>query len=73
MAPAVAVARAVERLALNVSLGEIADELGFASDSAFIAFFRGMTGLTPGAWSRAATPGSDRPGDRRPAARHRPA
>ena len=49
--------RAVERLALNVSLGEIADELGFASDSAFIAFFRGMTGLTPGAWSRAATPG----------------
>ena len=49
--------RAVERLALNVSLGEIADELGFASDSAFIAFFRGMTGLTPGAWSRTATPG----------------
>ncbi|MEX5669864.1 AraC family transcriptional regulator, partial [Pseudomonas neuropathica] len=24
--------------------------LGFASDSAFIAFFKDMTGITPGAW-----------------------
>ncbi|QXI36728.1 AraC family transcriptional regulator [Pseudomonas xantholysinigenes] len=49
--------RAVEQLALQRPLGAITDELGFASDSAFIAFFRGMTGLTPGAWARAAMPG----------------
>ncbi|MHC8327913.1 hypothetical protein [Pseudomonas sp. LB1P83] len=25
-------------------------ETGFASDSAFIAFFKDMTGITPGHW-----------------------
>ncbi|QXH33014.1 AraC family transcriptional regulator [Pseudomonas muyukensis] len=49
--------RAVEQLALQRPLGAIADELGFATDSAFIAFFRGLTGLTPGAWNRATSPG----------------
>ncbi|MDR2306989.1 MAG: helix-turn-helix transcriptional regulator [Paucimonas sp.] len=58
--------RAVEQLALQRPQGEIAETLGFATDSAFIAFFRGMTGVTPGAWGRSATPGSGRPGDRRP-------
>ncbi|MDH0303679.1 MULTISPECIES: helix-turn-helix transcriptional regulator [unclassified Pseudomonas] len=43
--------RAVEQLALQRPLGDIAEDLGFASDSAFIAFFRGMTGTTPGAYS----------------------
>lgn len=49
--------RAVEQLALQRPLGEIAEELGFATDSAFIAFFRGLTGLTPGAWSRSTSSG----------------
>ena len=39
--------RAVELLATGRSLDCCADELGFASDSAFIAFFKGMTGCTP--------------------------
>ncbi|MEE1886779.1 AraC family transcriptional regulator [Pseudomonas carassii] len=58
--------RAMEQLALQRPLGAIADDLGFATDSAFIAFFRGMTGTTPGAWNRGAATGPGRPGDRRP-------
>ena len=42
--------RAIELLATGRNIGYSAFELGFASDSAFIAFFKGMTGVTPGAW-----------------------
>ncbi|WP_085608261.1 MULTISPECIES: helix-turn-helix transcriptional regulator [unclassified Pseudomonas] len=42
--------RAMELLATGRNLGYCAFELGFASDSAFIAFFKSMTGSTPGAW-----------------------
>ncbi len=39
--------RVIELLASGRSLGYCAFELGFASDSALIAFFKGMTGTTP--------------------------
>lgn len=39
--------RAIELLATGRSLSYSASELGFASDSAFIAFFKHMTGRTP--------------------------
>ena len=39
--------RVIELLAIGRSLGYCAFELGFASDSALIAFFKGMTGTTP--------------------------
>ena len=39
--------RAVDLLASGLSVSRVASELGFASDSAFIAFFRQMTGETP--------------------------
>lgn len=39
--------RAIELLATGRSLSYSATELGFASDSAFIAFFKHMTGRTP--------------------------
>lgn len=39
--------RAVDLLAAGLSVTRSASELGFASDSAFIAFFRQMTGDTP--------------------------
>lgn len=39
--------RAVEMLALNESISRVSSDLGFSSDSAFIAFFRKMTGETP--------------------------
>lgn len=39
--------RAVELLATGRSLDHCAFELGFASDSVFIAFFKSMTGTTP--------------------------
>ena len=39
--------RAVDLLASGLSISLVASELGFASDSAFIAFFRQMTGETP--------------------------
>lgn len=39
--------KAVELLAEKRSITSAAFDLGFASDSAFIAFFKGMTGLTP--------------------------
>ena len=39
--------RMIELLAIGRSLGYCAFELGFASDSALIAFFKGMTGTTP--------------------------
>ncbi|WP_285418649.1 helix-turn-helix transcriptional regulator [Pseudomonas sp. efr-133-TYG-5] len=42
--------RAMELLATGRNLGYCAFELGFASDSAFIAFFKLMTGSTPGNW-----------------------
>jgi AraC-like DNA-binding protein len=42
--------RAMELLATGRSLSYCGFELGFASDSAFIAFFKAMTGSTPGHW-----------------------
>lgn len=42
--------RAIELLATGRNIGYCATHLGFSSDSAFIAFFRTSTGLTPGAW-----------------------
>lgn len=42
--------RAMELLATGRNLGYCAFDLGFASDSAFIAFFKSMIGSTPGAW-----------------------
>lgn len=42
--------RAIELLSTGRSLSYSAFELGFSSDSAFIAFFRDLTGTTPGAW-----------------------
>ncbi|WP_338867885.1 helix-turn-helix transcriptional regulator [Myxococcus stipitatus] len=39
--------KAVDLLASGARVTEVASELGFASDSAFIAFFRQMTGETP--------------------------
>ncbi|MGH8449186.1 AraC family transcriptional regulator [Pseudomonas sp.] len=39
--------RVIELLATGRSLGYCAFELGFASDSALITFFKGMTGTTP--------------------------
>jgi AraC-like DNA-binding protein len=42
--------RAIELLATGRNIGYSAFELGFASDSAFIAFFKDLTGLTPGDW-----------------------
>ncbi|WP_415761984.1 AraC family transcriptional regulator [Pseudomonas sp. CP4] len=43
--------RAIELLVTGRRLGYCAFELGFASDSAFIAFFKSITGSTPGQWS----------------------
>lgn len=40
--------RAVDLLAADLSVTAVAFDLGFASDSAFIAYFRQMTGDTPG-------------------------
>jgi AraC-like DNA-binding protein len=40
----------MELLATGRSLSYCAFESGFASDSAFIAFFKTMTGSTPGHW-----------------------
>ena len=42
--------RAIELLSTGRSLSYSAFELGFCSDSAFIAFFRDLAGTTPGAW-----------------------
>ncbi|EJN23667.1 AraC family transcriptional regulator [Pseudomonas sp. GM80] len=42
--------RSMELLATGRSLSYCGFELGFASDSAFIAFFKAMTGSTPGHW-----------------------
>lgn len=42
--------RAIELLATGRSIAYSAFELGFASDSVFIAFFKSMTGTTPKAW-----------------------
>jgi AraC-like DNA-binding protein len=46
------VLRAVELLATGQRVSAVTGELGFASDSAFIAFFRQMTGKTPRAYAR---------------------
>ncbi len=40
--------KSVELLAKKYRYSYIAQELGFTSDSAFVSFFRGMTGKTPG-------------------------
>lgn len=42
--------RAIELLSTGRNIGYSAFQLGFASDSAFIAFFKDMTGTTPGTW-----------------------
>jgi AraC-like DNA-binding protein len=42
--------RAIELLATGRNIGYSAFDLRFASNSAFIAFFKEMTGITPGAW-----------------------
>lgn len=42
--------KAVELLANRQSITSVALDLGFASDSAFIAFFKGLTGHTPRAY-----------------------
>ncbi|MBK5415391.1 AraC family transcriptional regulator [Pseudomonas sp. TH31] len=42
--------RAIELLATGRSIAYSAFELGFSSDSVFIAFFKNMTGTTPGAY-----------------------
>ena len=42
--------RAMELLSTGRNIGYCAFELGFASDSAFIAFFKDMAGVTPGSW-----------------------
>ncbi|TVT81407.1 helix-turn-helix transcriptional regulator [Pseudomonas sp. H3(2019)] len=42
--------RAIELLATGRNISYSAFELGFASDSVFIAFFKAMTGKTPGAY-----------------------
>lgn len=44
--------RAIELLATGRSLGYCAFELGFASDSGLIAFFKSMTGTTPRGYFR---------------------
>lgn len=44
--------RGVELLVVGQALSQVALELGFASDSAFIAFFKGMTGSTPRVYCR---------------------
>ena len=44
--------RAIELLATGRNISYSAFELGFASDSAFIAFFKAMTGTTPGVYFR---------------------
>ncbi|KXF80741.1 AraC family transcriptional regulator [Enterovibrio coralii] len=38
----------IERLSKGASVSDVASELGFSSDSAFISYFRKMTGHTPG-------------------------
>ena len=45
--------RVIELLATGRNLGYCAFELGFASDSIFIAFFKGMTGTTPRGYFKA--------------------
>jgi len=40
--------KSVELLAKKYRNSDIAQALGFASDSAFVSFFRKMTGKTPG-------------------------
>lgn len=42
--------KAIELLAREQSITSVAFDLGFSSDSAFIAFFKGMTGYTPRAF-----------------------
>ena len=42
--------RPIELLVTGQSIGYTAFDLGFASDSAFIAFSNDMTGITPSAW-----------------------
>lgn len=47
--------RAVDLLASGENVSGVAFDLGFASDSAFIAFFRQMTGETPRRYLRGRT------------------
>ncbi|MGO3870320.1 MAG: AraC family transcriptional regulator [Alcaligenes sp.] len=44
--------KAIEQLSTGARVTQLASDLGFASDSAFIAFFKEQTGLTPGHYSR---------------------
>ncbi len=44
--------KAIEQLATGLSVTRVASGLGFASDSAFIAFFKDQIGVTPGQYIR---------------------
>ncbi|AYN20911.1 AraC family transcriptional regulator [Alcaligenes aquatilis] len=44
--------KAIEQLSTGGRVTRLASDLGFTSDSAFIAFFKEQTGLTPGHFSR---------------------
>ncbi|WP_247604878.1 helix-turn-helix domain-containing protein [Alcaligenes faecalis] len=44
--------KAIEQLSTGGQVTRLAADLGFASDSAFIAFFKEQTGLTPGHYGR---------------------
>ena len=44
--------KSIEQLSTGGSVTQLASDLGFASDSAFIAFFKEQTGLTPGQYAR---------------------
>ena len=43
--------RAIELLSEDLMVSDVSDRLAFASDSAFISFFRQHTGLTPGSYT----------------------
>ena len=44
--------KAIELLATPLPVSEVAHQLNFSSDSAFIAFFKQQTGKTPLAFNR---------------------
>ena len=44
--------QAMEHLARGLPVSDVSTLLGFASDSAFIAMFRGLTGISPGQYAK---------------------